>query len=92
MNKQTRHRFRQTARAARRSISLEYQQYAAQRACDFLQTDSVFLRSRHIASYTAFDGELSPAKIAQTAEKRGKKNYLPPVSYTHLTLPTNREV
>lgn len=80
MNKQTRRRLRQTARAARRSISLEYQQYAAQRACDFLQTDSVFLRSRHIASYTAFEGELSPAKIAQTAENLGKTNYLPLIS------------
>ncbi len=80
MNNQQRHRLRKTARVARRRISPEYQQYAAQRACDFLQSDSVFVRSQHLAFYVAFEGELNPEKMAQRAENLGKKSYLPLIS------------
>ncbi|MFT6432697.1 MAG: 5-formyltetrahydrofolate cyclo-ligase [Candidatus Azotimanducaceae bacterium] len=76
----SRSRLRKTLRSARRKLPRELQQHAAQRICDTLITDSIFLRSKHIAFYMAVDGEISPDRIALLAENRGKSCYLPLVS------------
>ncbi len=80
MNSHTGNRLRKANRVARRTISLEFQHYAAQRVCDALLNDAVFRRAKHVAFYVAVDGELSPAKIALAAENLGKQAYLPLIS------------
>ena len=82
MNSQdhSRSQLRKTLRAARSNIPPKMQQQAAQRICDALITDPIFLRSKHIAFYMAVEGELSTERIALLAENRGKKCYLPLIS------------
>ena len=76
----TTRQIRKAARSARRNISVDYQQYAAQCVCSTLATDPTFLRSKHIAFYISADGELNPAKSCEMAENQGKHSYLPLVS------------
>jgi len=75
-----RRQLRKSLRTARRSLTPGFQHYAAQRICEFLATDPIFRRSRHIGFYMANDGEINPGKIAKMAAGRGKHCYLPLIS------------
>lgn len=72
-----RHSLRREMRRCRRALSPRQQEQAAHRLDRLLARQPLFQRSRHIAFYSASDGEIDPFPLLSTALRRGKRCYLP---------------
>lgn len=78
---------RKELRKRRRALSTTQQKSAALRLYHRLVTTPLFRFSRRIAFTMAADGEIDPALLLRTAQRRGKECYLPvlsPVGAPHL--------
>lgn len=74
---------RRQLRALRRQLSPQQQQQASRRLCRRLACTPEFRRSRHIAFYQAFDGEIDLLPLLRLALGSGKACYLPRLSRRH---------
>ncbi len=74
---QLRHQLRQQIRHARRQLSAQQQQHAAQQLSLRLQTLDHIQHSQHIAVYIANDGEIDPQPFIEWLWQQGKSVYLP---------------
>ena len=77
---------RKVKRQERRSISFKQQAQAAENIQANILEDEDFKNARTIALYQAFDGEIDPSLVLQTALDLGKRCFLPVMSPSKLTL------
>ncbi len=77
MTRSTRTSIRLAQRQARRVLDDAQRAVAASAVHRLVTHTEIFRRSKRIASYVAFDGEINPATIAATAIGLGKELYLP---------------
>ncbi len=68
---------RRQIRVARRLLSPEARQQAAQRLADHVSLTHSFQRAERIAAYLAADGEMDPRPLVELAWDAGKEVYLP---------------
>ncbi len=71
------HTLRTQARLKRKALTPLQQQLAAKKLCEKVCALACFKRARHIALYSAFDGEINPELIGKRALKQGKSCYFP---------------
>lgn len=71
------HQIRQHMRAARRSLSQEQQQRAADQVCEQVIHINRYRFSQNVGFYLSFDSELDPTSLLLHAHQTGKKCYLP---------------
>ncbi|MEC6817048.1 5-formyltetrahydrofolate cyclo-ligase [Photobacterium toruni] len=86
-SQQSRQQLRQQIRHARRQLSPQQQQHAAQQLSLRLQAIDRIQHSQHIAVYLANDGEIDPQPFIKWLWQQGKSVYLPvlhPFSKGHL--------
>ena len=76
----SRTQLRKQLRQQRCNLSPSQQARAAQQLFKQLVQHPLFHRARHIALYTASDGEIDPQLIMREAWRRGKSVYLPVVA------------
>ncbi len=76
----SRQALRRQLRQARRALSPAQQRKAAQGLYRQLAQHPLFRRARHVALYLPNDGEIDPRWLAEEAQRRGKRVYLPVLS------------
>lgn len=77
---------RKTLRQERRSLSAKQQAQAAKKLQANILADEDYKNAVTIALYQAFDGEIDPSLVLQTALDQGKRCFLPIMSPSKLTL------
>ncbi|MFC3908777.1 5-formyltetrahydrofolate cyclo-ligase [Legionella dresdenensis] len=71
---------RQSIRAVREKLTLQYQHNASRRICARIASLEPYRYARHIALYSACRGEIDLSDLWQTAAKQGKNCYFPAVN------------
>ncbi|WP_413110992.1 5-formyltetrahydrofolate cyclo-ligase [Thaumasiovibrio sp. DFM-14] len=71
------HTIRQQIRQARRQLSVQSQQQAAQALHHQAKQSGLFCHAKHIALYLASDGEIDPSLLIDWLWQQGKQVYLP---------------
>ncbi|MGB2255834.1 MAG: 5-formyltetrahydrofolate cyclo-ligase, partial [Spongiibacter marinus] len=77
MDASSKNQLRQRLRQQRRDLPAATQRRAAKRLLQQLRKLPEFRRARHIALYSASDGEISTNEVLRYCQQRGKVCYLP---------------
>lgn len=80
MNDEERQALRGSLRQARRDLSSDQQEAAAQGLHDLVADQDFFATASHIAFYQGVDGEIDPRLLLDKALAEGKSCYLPTLS------------
>ena len=83
MTEQARAQLRQQLRSARRCLTHQQRQSAAEQLLQQLRGSGFFQRSQHIAVYLPNDGEINLWPLIHYAWQQGKHCYLPIVGHRH---------
>lgn len=83
MTEQTRSQLRQQLRSARRRLSPQQRQHAAEQLVQQLRSSKIYQQSQYIAVYLPNDGEMDLWPLIRHAWHQGKHCYLPVVGHRH---------
>jgi 5-formyltetrahydrofolate cyclo-ligase len=81
MNTARKSQLRRSLRERRQQLSSAQQHLAAQALCKRLIQLPQYRKARHIAAYSANDGEISPALLLRMAGLQGRQCYLPRIDF-----------
>ncbi len=82
----TKEQLRQLMRAKRRELTTSQQNLAARRIANLLRAKPPFSRSKRVAFYLAYDGEIDPCQLLRLAAKQNKQCFLPVVTNSNKLL------